>query len=79
MYSTDLYQKILIDPSKKSDELLIVSGYATSAMCFHHISDVLSLGREINVRLIVGMTKRDGIDIANHKTFVKLMEEIMKY
>lgn len=75
MFSSELYQKTLIEPAKNSSELLIVSGYATAAMSFHHMSDLINSGNEISIRLIVGMTKRDGIDIANHNTFVKLMED----
>lgn len=75
MLSSNIYESVLLQPSKKHNELLIVSGYATAAMSFHHLNQLRELSRSVRVHLIIGMSKRDGIDLANHNTFVQLMNE----
>jgi len=75
MYSTNLYRNILINPAKQgADELCIVSGYATAAMAFHHLSELKKINNEIKVNLIVGMTASDGISANNDKAFKHLVE-----
>ncbi|MGR3320181.1 MAG: restriction endonuclease PLD domain-containing protein [Candidatus Anammoxibacter sp.] len=78
MLTDNLYKKILIDPFKKDsnlDRLLIVSGYATSAMGFHYLNELKEINKDINVELIVGMTSRDGLSLSNHNGFKKLVNE----
>ena len=43
MICQDLYHTILLEPIQLgANRLHIVSGYATSAMAFHHLSSVLA-------------------------------------
>ena len=70
----NLYERVLVEPVKKVsglDNLLIVSGYATSAMAFHHLNEM----QNIQVGLIYGMSVLDGIDYSNHKGFCKLVND----
>ena len=59
----NLYESILVNPFESGDvnTLNIVSGYATSAMAFHHLNHFAEKKHNINVNLIVGMVPRDGI------------------
>jgi NgoFVII restriction endonuclease len=72
----DLFNEVLIKPVKDgADKLLIVSGYATSAMAFHHLEAVRRAGLSVEVDLIVGMPPQDGLSLSNHKGFQKIVEE----
>jgi len=72
----DLFNEVLINPvSNGGNNLFIVSGYATSAMAFHHLNFLKSKDIEINVNLIVGMCPTDGLSQSNHKGFQKLVNE----
>lgn len=74
--SDDLYSEILLKPLERgADELLIVSGYATSAMAFRHMHDILGLRETFHVRLVVGMAVQEGIALSNHSGFKKLMND----
>ncbi|NLK00344.1 MAG: NgoFVII family restriction endonuclease [Clostridia bacterium] len=75
MISCNIFDPVLLDPVRDgADELYIVSGYATSAMAFHHLKKIEECGlAEGSVNLIVGMTSLDGISIDNHKGFQSLM------
>ncbi|XHH08423.1 MAG: restriction endonuclease PLD domain-containing protein [Candidatus Bathyarchaeia archaeon] len=76
MLSTDLYNKVLLEPAKKGcNKLLIISGYATSAMAFHHLSDLKKINPDFEVHLILGMCAQDGLSKSNHKGFQKLMDD----
>lgn len=78
---TNLFKEILIDPVTHNnvDTLSIVSGYATSAMAFHHLNHIRNYSNlsrlAIKVHLTVGMIPRDGISISNHKGFLQLVNE----
>ena len=75
MLVNDLTLPVLIDPVRKSgaNELMIVSGYATSAMAFAHLDSLIRVHRhELKVRLIVGMCRQDGISLSNHQGFLEL-------
>ena len=77
MLFEDLYNDILVKPIKEDkslNNLLIVSGYSTSAMAFHHLNELESM----SVSLICGMTVLDGISLSNHKGFCKLANEDFK-
>lgn len=79
MFTRNLFQSILLDPLKNgADECYIVSGYATSAMVFHHVTQALKKHNGIKVHLIVGMSPIDGIAISNHTGFNKLMLDDFK-
>jgi hypothetical protein len=70
-----LYEHALINPvfcRSGLDRLLIVSGYATSAMGFHHLNELEGQGKRPAVELIYGMAKQDGISKSNHGGFVDL-------
>jgi hypothetical protein len=77
MYFDNLYEELLIGPLDRSDlnKLLIVSGYATSAMSFHYLDHLKKLTRNIRIELIVGMTSRDGLTLSNHRGFKKLVTD----
>jgi len=76
MITTELFEKILIEPSKQgANQLYIVSGYATSAMAFHHLNMIQKNDKNIDINLIIGMTTQDGLSASNHRGFQQLMEE----
>ena len=75
MISSNLYQDTLIKPiAEGADELLVVSGYATSAMAFHHLSEISEYNPDVRVSLLVGMVPTDGISVSNHKGFQSIMK-----
>jgi HKD family nuclease len=77
MITTDLFNEVLISPlSKGADKLLIVSGYATSAMAFHHLEEIKQLKNCVEIELIVGMTVQDGLPLTDHKGFQKLSNDL---
>lgn len=55
------------------NRLCIVSGYASSAMAFHHLSKIKDSYNEVNVDLIVGMCSSDGVTLSNHRGFTELV------
>jgi len=74
MIYENLYHQALIQPFQDgADQLKIVSGYATSAMAFHHLQEIKEIRDNLNVSLLVGMCPSDGISISNHRGFQKLM------
>ncbi|NLW30018.1 MAG: NgoFVII family restriction endonuclease [Fibrobacter sp.] len=76
MITKCLYDEILLNPIKDgADTCHIVSGYATSAMAFHHLQAAFEMNSKMKAHLIVGMCPTDGIAVSNHKGFQKLMSE----
>lgn len=77
MYFENLYNEILLNPLGDHDvnRLLIVSGYATSAMAFHYLNDLRQKSKSIDVQLIVGMASKDGLTVSNHNGFKKLVND----
>lgn len=76
MYTTNLYNKVLVEPASiGANTLYIVSGYATAAMTFHHLEELYTNDYTISINLIVGMTPQDGLSYTNHKGFTKLSLE----
>lgn len=71
MLVTDLYKRTLIDPSPKSDQLFIVSGYASAIFARRHLKDVLVHSPELTINLIVGMSGKRN----DHLAFVQLHDE----
>lgn len=56
------------------NKLYIVSGYATSAMAFHHLNELNNHGStNVALKLIIGMTSSDGISFGNHRGFRQIM------
>lgn len=75
IYNENLFEKILIEPtSEGADSLYIVSGYATSAMAFHHLNHLRNKNSNIKIDLLIGMCPLDGIASSNHRGFQNLME-----
>lgn len=74
MLTSDLFRRVLIQPVEDgADELLIVSGYASPLMVMWHMSELLELGYDIPISLIVGMTPASrGVNKIQHKDFQKL-------
>jgi hypothetical protein len=77
MIANNLFQNILIEPASNGcDKLLIASGYATSAMAFHHLNALRNLGiNNVEVNLIIGMSSADGISLSNHSGFQQIMND----
>jgi len=77
MLTTDLFDKVLIQPAQHgANQLYVVSGYATAAMAFRHLEDLKKNNHQPKVELIVGMTPADGLSRSNHKGFQKLMQTV---
>lgn len=74
MIHNGLYKEVLIQPIiEGADKLKIISGYATSAMAFHHLEEIKSLKKDVDISLIVGMCPSDGLSISNHHGFKNLI------
>ncbi len=74
--SNNLFDAILVDPMRRgSNQLCIVSGYATSAMAFHHLQNAKTNNHNLDLNLLVGMCPNDGISESNHLGFKKLVED----
>lgn len=75
MITSELFQNVLLAPAESGcDELLIASGYATSAMAFHHLDELRMLGfNQVKVKLIIGMSPIEGISLSNHSGFKQIM------
>lgn len=75
LFTESLFSRVLLQPANDAaNDLYIVSGYASSAMVFHHAEELKKQGSEINIHLIIGMTARDGLSKTNHLGFKTLME-----
>lgn len=74
IFSNNFYNSILIEPAETHNNLSIVSGYASPAMVFHHLKELATSNLDINLNLIIGMTSKDGISMAQHTAFKKLMD-----
>ena len=71
MYHNNFRDLVLLDPIQQGAERLkIVTGYATHTMASWHIKEIASRRqRPIDITLIVGMCKFDGITKAVHEGF----------
>jgi hypothetical protein len=77
MIYKDLYNEILIKPCEEgADTLKIVSGYASSAMAFHHLDELQKRKLNIHLSLLLGMCPSEGIAYTNHSGF---MDVILHY
>ncbi|HCA59820.1 MAG TPA: hypothetical protein DEP46_17775, partial [Blastocatellia bacterium] len=76
MITSSLFDDVLIQPVQQgADRLLVVSGYASSAMVSFHFDRVREKKKELSVKLIVGMCGRDGLPVSYHRGFQKLALE----
>lgn len=74
LITTNLFNEVLANPlNQGADTLLVVSGYASSAMVFHHFTKLASV--DFRVKLIIGMTAIHGLSKTNHLGFKSLMED----
>lgn len=75
MISEQLFEKVLIEPVRQgADELNIISGYATASMVSRHLEELTSINPNIKIKLIIGMTIKDGIAYSNHRGFLSIQE-----
>lgn len=75
MIIDDRFNSVLVEPCRQgANKLYIVSGYATSAMAFHHMMELNKNNYDFKIELIIGMCVIDGLSDSNHKGFVKLVE-----
>jgi hypothetical protein len=75
LFTESLFSRVLLQPAHNStNALYIVSGYASSAMAFHHAENLKQQGSKIKIHLIIGMTAKDGLSKTNHLGFKSLME-----
>lgn len=77
LITSDIYQKILMDPlNEGANKLYIVSGFASAAMAFHHSEQIKqTIRNNINIELILGMTVSEGISLSNHRAFKQLVTQ----
>jgi len=75
LYSPNFREDILFEPIKQgADSLKIISGYATHTMSSWHIKGIADKKLPpINITLIVGMCRFDGIIQAVHDGFNSIM------
>jgi hypothetical protein len=74
MLSSDLFQRVLLDPAKEgAGRLSIVSGYASPAFTSLHLE---RLPHSVSVELIIGMCATEGIGIGSHLQFSKLSRDL---
>jgi hypothetical protein len=74
MITNNLFTTVLTNPiAVGADTLYVISGYATAAMAFHHLEySKAKLGKNIRIKLLVGMCPYDGLSLSNHKAFQHL-------
>jgi hypothetical protein len=73
LYNTDLFNEVLIKPCQEgADVLKIISGYASSAMAFHHLEELRHNKLEAHISLLLGMCPTDGISYSNHQGFLNI-------
>ena len=72
----DLFDEILLKPSTSSQggNLLIVSGYGTASMADQHMEKLSELRKNVSIKLILGMTRKDGIARAQHIALCNLSQ-----
>jgi len=74
MIYNDLYSQVLMQPCNEgANHLKIISGYATSAMAFHHLESLREKGFAPQVSLLVGMCPSDGLSVSNHRGFQNIL------
>ncbi len=73
MLTENLFDKVLVDPVRRSaDTLYIVSGYASATMVHKHLLGLKRFRKDIRVELIVGMAVQDGVSVKDHNGFKEL-------
>lgn len=73
MLTGDLFNEVLIKPAREgATGLLVVSGYVSLNMAHSHLDDRRIGDNPVNVKLIYGMARSEGITIAEHEGFKAL-------
>ncbi len=68
-----LFDEVLLKPAYEADELIIISGFATSSMLEYNISKVRDLyHKDLSIKILIGMIWQCGISRIQHENFVKL-------
>ena len=75
IYQNDFLKRVLIEPLEiGADKLKIVSGYASPSMVSWHITEIAEQKKPpIEISLIVGMCKADGLTTSAHDGFKTVM------
>ncbi|PKA10845.1 hypothetical protein CH372_17330 [Leptospira meyeri] len=81
MILNDLFNLTLIKPALElgGNNLFIVSGYASPNMVSRHIEKLKELNLSINIKLIIGMVKSDGLVKSSHESIKKLCNEYSNF
>lgn len=74
MITSNLFQRILIDPARQhyANLLLILSAHATANHARRHLKTLYQMNRHVQVKLILGMTVERGINDLQHTEFTDL-------
>lgn len=74
MINDDLFDTILLNPVSdlNVDKIVVISGYASSAMAYKHFNKLNGLNGSVCVDLLIGMAKSDGIGKGAHGGYKKL-------
>lgn len=77
MILTNLFELALVSPALElgGNNLFIVSGYASPNMVSRHLEKLRDHNLTINIKLIIGMVKKDGLVKNNHESMKKLCNE----
>jgi hypothetical protein len=73
MITENLFDELLIRPTRDCNRLKIISGYASPAMANEHIE---RLSGRASIDLVVGMVAIDGLGIGTHKGFQELNSNV---
>ena len=74
MITKNLFERVLIRPAiEDADSLFIVSGYARATMAYAHFAQLKDHKKNVNIKLIVGMSALEGISTINHLSFQRLV------
>lgn len=75
LFVDHIENRLFAEPAMALDanELYILTGYATANMASRLIKAMLSLRKNLRIRLIIGMTPSDGISRNEHREFNDLM------
>lgn len=81
MILRDLFTLTLIKPALElgGNNLFIVSGYASPNMVSRHIEKFNELNLSINIKLIIGMVKTDGLVKSSHESIKRLCNEYSNF
>lgn len=73
----ELFSRVLVEPAVEyaADSLLVVSGFVTANMADRHLYVLNIEDRQIDLRLIVGMSKGTGVELAQHMAFKRLANQ----